>query len=208
MVSRSASRSHNPPRPRRGLVQRWLSARIATTCCARIAASLSDPGRKRWGNAALRQSPRRHSEPTDLARISSAVKGRPLRLDPNAEAADPGPASFPQPTRGAPVYFGFPVLDDVDVDGFRLGMITDWEAEPADRGDAFVVASDGARAGLDWEVHPEPKIEQVLEPNETRWGVWYVRFPHAMTSRANARRNLAAVLPFLRPRWELWPHRS
>jgi len=135
-------------------------------------------------------------------------EGRPLRLDRNAEAADPDQPAFLSRPEGAPVYFGFPVLEDVEVDGFRLGMITDWEVESADRGDAFVVAPDGGRAGLDWEVHPETKIEEVLAPSEARWGVWYVRFPHAMTSRANARRNLAAVLPLLHPHWEAWSRRT
>jgi hypothetical protein len=50
------------------------------------------------------------------------------------------------------VYHGFPVLPDVEVDGFRLGMISDWEAQPATEGDAFLIAPDGSRAGLVWEV--------------------------------------------------------
>ena len=38
------------------------------------------------------------------------------------------------------------------VDGFTLGTITDFEAEPSHFGDAFVVAPDGGRGGLIWEV--------------------------------------------------------
>jgi hypothetical protein len=83
-------------------------------------------------------------------------------------------------------------------------MITDWEAEPADRGDAFVVAPDGSRCGLDWEVSVEHRFEQVLAPTADRWGVWYVTFPSPMDSRANARDNLAHILPNLRRRWEAW----
>jgi hypothetical protein len=83
-------------------------------------------------------------------------------------------------------------------------MITDWEAEPADHGDAFVVAPDGSRAGLDWEVHPEPLVEEVCGLESDRWGVWYVRFPHPMRTREDARRNLAFVLPDLRRKWEEW----
>ena len=33
----------------------------------------------------------------------------------------------------------FVVLDDVNVDGFTLGKITDWEAESCETGDAFVI---------------------------------------------------------------------
>lgn len=83
-------------------------------------------------------------------------------------------------------------------------MITDREAEPADSGDAFVVAPDDSRAGLVWEIGATPKIELILEANKSRWGVWHVTFPHPMTSRDNARLNLAAALPLLRPQWEAW----
>jgi hypothetical protein len=131
--------------------------------------------------------------------------GRPLRIDPDAESAVPGEPAFAARPARAPVYHGFVVLDDVEVDGFRLGMITDWESEPADRGDAFVVAPDDSRAGLDWEVWPGARrIERVCEFSSDRWGVWYVAFPYPMDSRANARRNLAHVLPDLRLRWESW----
>jgi hypothetical protein len=36
---------------------------------------------------------------------------------------------FLAPPPNSPPYYGFPVLEDV-VDGFTLGMIPDWEAEP------------------------------------------------------------------------------
>jgi hypothetical protein len=51
----------------------------------------------------------------------------------------------------APVYHGFVILEDVAVDGFTLGKITDWEADPCETGDAFVIAPDGSRAGLVWK---------------------------------------------------------
>lgn len=135
------------------------------------------------------------------------IHGRPIREDPEAESADLDMPAFLARPEGAPVYHGFPILEDVEVDGFRLGMITDWESEPSERGDAFVVAPDGSRAGLDWEVFGEHKVEQVLEPTETRWGVWYVTFPNPMSSRDQARKNLATVLPELRRHWKAWAER-
>lgn len=39
-------------------------------------------------------------------------------------------------------------VDDVTAEGFTLGKITDFEAEPCDQGNAFVIAPDGSRAGL------------------------------------------------------------
>jgi hypothetical protein len=117
--------------------------------------------------------------------------GRPLRIDANGDS-------------GGEAYGGFPLLRDVRVDGFILGMISDWEAEAADSGDAFVMAPDGSTCGLDWEVSPERRFQRVCRPDADRWGVWYVTFPHEMTSRENARLNLEHVLPDLRPKWEAW----
>ena len=130
--------------------------------------------------------------------------GRLLRLDPDAQAADASTPAFVSRPKDAPVYYGFTVLDDVEVEGFRFGMITDFEAEPDTRGDAFVVAPDGSRCGLNWQVDREDRFEQVLPLEANRWGVWYLTFPYAMDSRDNVRRNLAHVLPRLRPKWEQW----
>jgi hypothetical protein len=85
-------------------------------------------------------------------------QGLPLRIDEAAESADPEKPAFLARPDGAPVYHGFPILDAVEVDGFRLGMITDWEAVPSDSGDAFLVAPDDSRCGLIWEVTDEPYV--------------------------------------------------
>jgi len=135
---------------------------------------------------------------------SDPGRGRRLATDPSAESARPGEPAFLARPAGAPVYHGFPILDDVEVDGFRLGMITDWETEPDVCGDAFVVAPDGSRAGLVWEVIEPPCFQEVMAPDASRWGVWAVGFPVPMTSRDNARRNLEAVIPELRSRWLQW----
>jgi hypothetical protein len=78
-------------------------------------------------------------------------RGRPLAIDEQAESTDPVLQAFLSRPPGAPVYHGFPVIDGAEVDGFRLGMITDFLAEPTDVGDAYVVAPDGSRVGLVWE---------------------------------------------------------
>jgi hypothetical protein len=87
------------------------------------------------------------------------------------------------------------LLEDVEVDGFVLGKISDFEAQPRDYGDAFLVGPDGRRAGLVWEIGP-------IRIEEVRWGVWAVWFPHPMLSRSEARLNLAEVVPLLKPHWE------
>jgi hypothetical protein len=131
-------------------------------------------------------------------------KGKPVAIDHNAISASATEPAFVTPPKGAPVYHGFVVLDDVNVEGFTFGAITDFEAEPCDAGDAFVVAPDGSRAGLVWEVSTTKSFEQVLPFEPNRWGVWAVSFPQPMENRASARENLLAVLPDLKVRWEDW----
>lgn len=105
-------------------------------------------------------------------------KGHPLRLDPDAVSANPEHPPFVARPPGAPVFHGFPVLEDVEVEGFKLGMISDWEAEPSDYGDAFVVAPDGSRAGLMWVFDDQRRVREVRRSEPDRWGVWEVSFPH------------------------------
>ncbi|HET9363609.1 MAG TPA: hypothetical protein VFP71_01340 [Candidatus Angelobacter sp.] len=133
-------------------------------------------------------------------------KGKPLAMDHSAVSASPTEPAFVARPAGAPVYHGFAVLEDVTADGFTLGTITDFEAELCDAGDAFVIAPDGSRAGLIWEVTEErgKKIEQVLPFDRERWGVWAVSFAYPMRNRADAHRNLIAALPDLKARWEEW----
>lgn len=131
-------------------------------------------------------------------------RGQPLAIDSSAKSAVAGQPAFVAPPKGAPVYYGFPVLEDVCVDEFKLGKITDFEAEPCDDGDAFIVAPDGSRAGLVWDLSDSVTVSEILPPEPRRWGVWAVSFVNPMTSRENARRNLEAILPLLRPKWEDW----
>jgi hypothetical protein len=95
-------------------------------------------------------------------------------------------------------------LTDVAVDGFTFGKITDFEVEPCNDGDAFVIAPDGSRARLVWEVSEKYSFRQVCSPELDRWGVWGVSFIHAMTSRDNVRKNLGSILPELKKHWEDW----
>ncbi len=83
-------------------------------------------------------------------------------------------------------------------------MITDWDTHPSSEGDAFVVAPDGSRAGLVWEIGGQTAVESISAPEPGRWGVWAVTFTVPMRTREDARRNLAAIVPLLRPYWERW----
>jgi hypothetical protein len=136
---------------------------------------------------------------------SSTPTGRPLAVDHTAaaSASQIEPGFIARPPR-APVYHGLQVLRDVVVDGFTFGKITDFETEPCEYGDAFVIAPDDSRAGLVWEVSDKRHFQEIcpLEPN--RWGVWGVTFTLTMTSHDNVRKNLDSILPALKTRWEEW----
>jgi hypothetical protein len=133
--------------------------------------------------------------------------GRPLAVDPKARSASPKEPAFIARPEGAPVYHRFVILRDVVVDGFTLGKITDWEAEPSEMGDAFVIAPDGSRAGIVWEVCDPPYFQEVMPSEADRWGVWGVGFALPMDSHENARKNLDSILPELRLQWAEWKAR-
>jgi hypothetical protein len=130
--------------------------------------------------------------------------GRPLAIDPAAKSASATEPAFIARPAGTPVYYGFQVLPDVVIEDFTLGKISDFEAQPSNYGDAFVIAPDGSRAGLVWEVSEAPYFHEVCPLEEGRWGVWGVSFPFPMGSRESARRNLEFVLPQLRQKWDEW----
>lgn len=105
------------------------------------------------------------------------LESRPILQDSIAESADPSlPAFFARPN-GAPVYHGFPLIRETEMDGWVLGAITAFE-EPdgCTSGDAFVQAPDGSRAGIVWEVG-EGELSQIAPITEDRWGVWAVWLP-------------------------------
>ncbi len=133
--------------------------------------------------------------------------GRLLAVDNKAKSASPTEPAFVARPEGAPVYHGFVVLDDVTVDGFTIGKITDWDAEPCETGDAFVIAPDGSRAGLVWEVCDPPYFQETMQIEADRWGVWGVGFALPMDSHENARKNLDSILPELKLRWAEWKAR-
>ena len=125
-----------------------------------------------------------------------------LSLDADAESADEALPAFLARPENTPVYHGFQVLEDVEVDGFRMGTIS--ALGPADFGDAFIIAPDDSRAGLVWEVGDREQIWEVCPFGPARWGVWGVEFPHRMRSSEDARRNLEALVPRLRDKWQEW----
>ncbi len=108
---------------------------------------------------------------------TSQSEGVPLRLDPDAQSADSSVPAFLARPKDAPVYHGFPMLEDSRTDdGWCSGTVSEPDCpEGIDWGDAFVVAPDGSRAGIIGEVG-KSKMEVSVQPDEGRWSVFHVAF--------------------------------
>ena len=105
--------------------------------------------------------------------------GLPIRVDATAASASKSLPAFLSRPEGAPVYHGFPIIEESRVDGWVFGTISNFEeTDGCDWGDAFVIAPDGKRAGLIWQVDDfAPQV--VLPPTPDRWGVYgfaYTKF--------------------------------
>ena len=131
--------------------------------------------------------------------------GVPLRLEPEAKSSDPTLPAFLARPEDAPVYDGFPLLEQSRTeDGWCFGIISEPDCtEGSDWGDAFVVAPDGRRAGIIWEVG-DSKIEVSIPPEEDRWGVYHVGFARRVHDEAGLVEQLREWLPELRRRHLGW----
>ena len=98
-------------------------------------------------------------------------EGIPLRLDPEAETADPSLPAFLARPKGTPVYHGFPLLEQSRTeDGWCFGIVSGCDSqEGRSWGDAFVVAPDDSRAGIIWDVRAAG-IDVSVPPDSSRWG--------------------------------------
>lgn len=124
-------------------------------------------------------------------------QSRPLKLDESAASADPSLPAFLTRPAGAPVYHGFPVVPETLTDGWCFNAITDpFDPSGADSGDAFVVAPDGTRAGLIWDVGVGEPIE-IRPPEPERWGVYQVWFPRPVVTMDDLIHCFQSVLPQL-----------
>ena len=125
--------------------------------------------------------------------------GKKLVLNEAAESAsDTLPAFLARPP-GAPVYHGFPLVEETRTDGWCYGAITDFSEhypEGCKSGDGFVQAPDGARAGLVWSIGTFV-TSQVCAPDGGRWGVYEIAFPKAVRSVEDLVECFRSVLPEL-----------
>src|SRR5687768_1708708 len=114
--------------------------------------------------------------------------GRPIAVDSIAESSSKDLPAFLAKPKGMPAYHGFPILEETALEGFRLGLITDFGSDFTE-GDAFVVAPDGSRAGLVWQISDAVSVSELSPLTADRWGVWAVTFVLPMSDVENARKN-------------------
>jgi hypothetical protein len=132
-------------------------------------------------------------------------RGAPLRLDPEARSDDSTLPAFLARPKDAPVYHGFPLLEQSRTeDGWCFGTISEPDcSEGSDWGDAFVVAPDGSRAGIIWEVGTSV-MEATGPPDEDRWGVFHVGFARRVHEELELVEQLQEWLPELRRHHLMW----
>lgn len=128
------------------------------------------------------------------------TEGKPLRLETAAESAPPDLPAFLSPPKGAPVYHGFPVVEETRIEGWVFGTISDYQdSRGCEWGDAFVIAPDGTRAGIVWEVDDfEPQV--VCPPDKDRWGVYGFAYPTPIRTTDDFVKMCHSFLPELRRR--------
>lgn len=87
-----------------------------------------------------------------------------------------------------------PLLPETELEGFVFGTTALQESGGA----GFLVAPDGTRAGIQWEVAESPFIMRVEPPGQDHWGVYRVGFVTAVNSVDDLRANLAPLVGRLR----------
>lgn len=127
---------------------------------------------------------------------------KPLILDEAAESSSTELPAFLSRPEGAPVYHGFVLVEETRTDGWCFGAITAFEdTEGCEGGDGFVVAPDGGRAGIVWAIGAQ-EMQEVLSPDEGRWGVYAVWFPRVVKTAEDLALNFRHVLPELKKKYE------
>lgn len=136
---------------------------------------------------------------TDVEDPPQRRPGQRVLMDPAAASADPKLPAFLARPADAPVYHGFPIIEETLTDGWRFGAISAFDDDPDGcvYGDGFVVAPDGSRAGIVWEVG-EFATQTISAPEPGRWGVYGIAFPRAVRGVQDLVECFRAILPELR----------
>lgn len=133
-------------------------------------------------------------------------KGKPLVLDSKAGSDRTGRPAFLSRPLGAPVYYGFPLIEETRTEDWCYGAITDFldldRPEGCTFGDEYAQAPDGSRAGLVWAVGTY-ESKELLGPEPERWGVYEVAFPRPIRTIEDLVYNFRHMLPWLQRVYEM-----
>jgi len=124
-------------------------------------------------------------------------QGRQLKLDDAAASASLDLPGFLAKPEGVPACHGFPLVSETMTNGWCLGAITEYEdPEGCTSGDAYVIAPDGSRAGLVWDVG-DGKIDEICPPDKSRWGLYQIWFKQPVQTTDDLVAAFRIVLPEL-----------
>ncbi|MFN0278801.1 MAG: 3-deoxy-8-phosphooctulonate synthase [Pyrinomonadaceae bacterium] len=134
------------------------------------------------------------------------TKPRQLMLDDTAVSAGSELPAFLAKPEGSPAYHGFPLVLETMTDGWCLGAITEYlDPDGCDSGDAYVVAPDGTRAGLVWDVGAGD-VTEICPPDELRWGLYQIWFPRPIRTTDDLVACFREVLPQLQEIYDQLRH--
>lgn len=134
--------------------------------------------------------------------VDEQLKGKSILIDENAVSTDPSVPAFIARPKGSKPYYGFPLIEDLRIDGFCYGAITDFlepdTEEGCTNGDGFVEAPDGSRAGIYWEVSDDSVYSVMIEPEDERWGVYYFPIRKPIQTLDDMKNAFEQMLPVLK----------
>jgi hypothetical protein len=101
------------------------------------------------------------------------------------------------------IYHGYPVIAASECEGWFFGAISQFlENAPDISGDGFVVAPDGSRADLLWQIG-SGECTEILPADSSRWGVYSVWFPKPINSLDDLIFGFRFLLPDLQKLFQL-----
>jgi len=128
-----------------------------------------------------------------------------LLPDEEAPSVQTGLPAFLAPPAGAPAYYGFSLVEETRTSDWCFGTISNFlEPDAADGchfGDGFVEAPNGSRAGIVWATDVVG-VEEILPPENNRWGVWSVGFERPVQNLGDLLYNFRQVLPLLQEKYQ------
>ena len=125
-----------------------------------------------------------------------------IKLDKKAKSLSKKLPAFLAPPKGAKAYHGFPLEDNLSIEGFNYGSITNYleidSEEGCTSGDGYVEGPDGTRAGIAWEKGDKFSYSKMIGFEKDRWGVYYFKIPFGIKNLKDMKKAFLLMLPILK----------